>query len=175
MEVSRKHRSQLGQVKRLTIECPMETSCWRLKFTNEWPESESLHLTRKPQQAKESQCFPAWLSHEDQLYVCQDEAVDCQWDLCPDNLPVGEGRNGSWPWHSLLLRRAWTSQRAGAHQMGQQPHGAADQRQGKAFADDIKLTHGSAFCDGPCWFWCRLVRWTWHFVAAFLDWRAGGN
>lgn len=139
----------------LATECSSETNCWWLIFTNEWPESESLHLTRKPQEAKESQRFPARLPHEDQLHVRQDEAVSGQRDLCPDNLPVGEGRNGSWPWHSLLLRRTGTSQWARAHRMGQQPHGAADQRQGKAFTDYIKSTHSSTFCDGSCWFWYR--------------------
>lgn len=98
--------------------------------TRIWPES--LDLTRNSQEAKESECIPPRLPHEDQLHVCQDEAVSNQRALCPDNLPVGEGRNRSWPWHSFFLCRTGTSQWAGAYRMGQQSHGAADQRQGKA-------------------------------------------
>lgn len=114
-----------------------------LYSNNKWPKSMFcvLRLTRKPQEAKESQRFHAGLPHEDQLHVRQDEAVGGQRDLRHDYLPVAEGRIRFWHGYSFLLCRTWTSQWAGAYRMGKQPHGAANRRQGKSNAMKSNVQH----------------------------------
>lgn len=92
-----------------------------------------LFLNRIQQEkAPEPRRLPDQLPDEDQLHVRPDEEDSDAGDLRSDFVSLAEGgRGGLRTGNTFLLLCSGSGQRVSAHRVGEQPHGAADRRQGE--------------------------------------------
>ncbi|CAF88143.1 unnamed protein product, partial [Tetraodon nigroviridis] len=83
------------------------------------------------EETAEPRGLPDQLPREERLHARAPEEDAAAGDLRLDFVPVDQSRRGARHGDAVFLLGARTGQRAGAHRVGQQPHGAAGQRQGE--------------------------------------------